>query len=137
MRAGRRGGARRRCAPAESADRAATSGVAAQWDAALATLPPDWSDLLCGLELQSSDLLPRAALLCAPVNPTRDHDMIGFVFRCARRAGYGVSPSMARRCFEHLDEEQIPARVTIRRMLADARNVDTQGVVWPVGGRVL
>ena len=34
--------------------------------------PADWSDLLCELELDSSDLLPRAALLCAPLNPTRD-----------------------------------------------------------------
>ena len=123
---------------AEDADGPATKpGVAAQWDAALATLPPDWSDLLCGLELESSDLLPRAALLCAPVNPTRDPNQIGFVFRCARRTGYGVSPNMARRCFEHLDDELIPARVEIRRVLADARNVDTQGVVWPVDGRVL
>jgi hypothetical protein len=112
-------------------------GVATQWDAALATLPPDWSDLLCGLELDSSDLLPRAALLCAPLNPTRDPETIGFVFRCARRAGYGVSPNMARRCFERLDEEEIPARVTIRRVLVDAHNVATQGVVWPVDGRVL
>ncbi len=111
--------------------------MAAQWDAALATLPPDWSDLLCGLELESSDLLPRAALLCAPLNPTRDTDAVGFVFRCAQRAGFGVSPSMARRCFERLDGELIPARVAIRRVLADARNVDTQGVVWPIDGRVL
>jgi hypothetical protein len=118
-------------------ERAVAESVAAQWDAALSTLPPDWSDLLCELRLESSDLLPRAALLGAPLNPTRDLDAIGFVFRCARRAGYGVSPSMARRCFERLDDEAIPAGVAIRRVISDARNVDTQGVVWLVDGRVL
>ena len=40
-----------------------SGGVAVQWDAALATLPADWSDLLCELEIASSDFLPRAALL--------------------------------------------------------------------------
>ena len=115
----------------------AVPGVAARWDALLALLPSDWSDLLCGLEIESSDLLPRAALLCAPLNPTRDSDTIGFVFRCARQAGYGAAPAMARRCFERLDEEGIPARVTIRRMLADTRPVATQGPVWLVDGRVL
>ena len=44
--------------------------VVASWDAALAQLPDDWSDLLCRLELGSSALLARAALLCAPLNPT-------------------------------------------------------------------
>ena len=122
--------------PAEGPPAVATS-VAAQWDAALAALPPDWSDLLCELELASSDLLPRAALLCAPINPTRARDHVGFVFRCARRAGYGVSPEMARRCFERLDAETIVSRVTISRVLADTHNVATQGAVWLVDGRVL
>lgn len=116
---------------------AATGSVATQWDAALAALPPDWSDLLCELEIGSSELLPRAALLCAPINPTRSRDRVGFVFRCARRAGYGVSPEMARRCFERLDDEAIVARVTISRVLADTHNVATQGAVWLVDGRVL
>ena len=30
------------------------------WDAALAPLPPDWTDLLCELEVDSSDYLDRA-----------------------------------------------------------------------------
>jgi hypothetical protein len=107
------------------------------WDAALAELPSGWSDLLCRIELESSALLPRAALLCAPVNPTRDADRSGFTFRCASRTGYGVAPAMARRCFERLDEEGIPAAVTVLRVLSDTDNVATQGAVWPVGGRVL
>src|SRR5206468_1089146 len=79
-------------APVEETPRAA---VARSWDLALATLPDDWSELLCRLEVEGSDLLPRAALLCAPINPTRDRDSIGFLFR-ASRVGYGVSTGMAR-----------------------------------------
>lgn len=106
-----------------------TMDAAAQWSAALDTLPVDWSDLLGEIEVASSDLLPRVALLCAPVNPTRDHDGVCFTFRCARRAGYGVSPAMAHRCFERLDAEGITVRVLIRGVLADTRNADTQGAV--------
>jgi hypothetical protein len=111
--------------------------LAVAWDKTLAELPADWSDLLCALELDSSALLPRAALLCAPVNPTRDRDRIGFTFRCARRAGYGVSPAMARRSLERLDEEGILGNVTVLRILSDADNVATQGAVWLVGGKAL
>ena len=111
--------------------------VAEAWDQALAELPDDWSDLLCALDLESSALLPRAALLTAPINPTRDHDRTGFTFRCARRAGYGVSPSMARRCFERLDGESILGRVEVLRLISDTDNVGTQGAVWYVGGKVL
>jgi hypothetical protein len=113
------------------------SSVADGWDAALAELPSGWSDLLCRLDLESSAMLPRAALLCAPINPTRDPARSGFTFRCASRTGYGVAPAMARRCFERLDGEGIPATVTVLRLLSDTDNVATQGVVWPVGGRVL
>jgi hypothetical protein len=113
------------------------SPVAEAWDAALAELPSGWSDLLCSLELASSDLLPRAALLCAPVNPTRDRDSVAFTFRCASTAGYGVSPVMARRCFERLDAEGIEAEVAVLRVVSDTDNVATQGPVWYVGGKVL
>jgi hypothetical protein len=112
-------------------------GLAARWDACLSELPHDWSDLLCELEIESSDLLPRAALLCAPINPTRDRSRVGFTFRCARLAGYGVSPAMARRCFERLDDEPIAGRVAVLRVLADTHNVATQGAVWLVDGRML
>ncbi len=62
---------------------------------------------------------------------------MGFTFRCARRAGYGVSPEMARRCFERLDEEGIPGTVSVLRLVSDVDNVATQGAVWYVGGKAL
>ena len=115
----------------------ASSSVAAAWDAALAALPDGWSDLLCLLELDSSALIDRAALLCAPINPSRDHSRAGFTFRCASTTGYGVSPGMARRCFEELDEEYIGGTVSVLRSLSNTDNVATQGAVWYVGGKVL
>jgi hypothetical protein len=124
-------------APETSATTRQTTPVAEAWDAALAELPSGWSDLLCSLELASSDLLPRAALLCAPVNPTRDRDSVAFTFRCASSAGYGVSPVMARRCFERLDAEGIEAEIAVLRVVSDTDNVATQGPVWYVGGKVL
>jgi hypothetical protein len=111
--------------------------VAEGWDAVLDELPAGWSDLLCRLEVASSALLPRAALLCAPLNPTRDPEQVGFLFRCARTTGYGVSPGMARRCFEQLDAEEIRGAVSVLRSLAGTDNVATQGAVWYVGGKVL
>jgi hypothetical protein len=111
--------------------------VVESWDAALAQLPSGWSDLLCSLELASSDLLPRAALHCAPINPTRDLDAVAFTFRCASREGYGVSPVMARRCFERLDAEGIEGDVSVLRVVSDTDNVATQGPVWYVGGKAL
>jgi len=122
-------------APVETTD--SDVPVAVTWDEALADLPPDWSDLLCALELDSTALLPRTALLCAPLNPTRDRDAARFTFRCARRKGYGVAPAMARRCFERLDDEEIRGRVSVLRLLAETENVATQGAVWYVGGKVL
>jgi hypothetical protein len=110
--------------------------LAAGWDAVVADLPPDWSELLCRLEISGSDLLPRAALLCAPINPTRDRDSIGFLFR-AGRVGYGVSPGMARRCLERLDAEGIEGSVSALRVLSDTEPVASQGSSWIVAGRVL
>ena len=120
-------------APVEETPR---GSVAQSWDDAVATLPQDWSELLCRLEIEGSDLLPRAALLCAPINPTRDRESIGFLFR-ASRVGYGVSTVMARRCFERLDEESIAGSVTVLRALSDTRPVASQGSSWIVAGRVL
>jgi hypothetical protein len=116
---------------------AAPPRIAPQWDDALHALPAGWSDLLCLLELSSSALLPRAALLCAAINPTRDRDRVGFTFRCARTTGYGVSAPMARRCFEELDSEGITGNVSVLRSLSGTDNVATQGPVWYVGGKVL
>jgi hypothetical protein len=115
----------------------APASIAGAWEAELDALPPGWSDLLCLLELDSSALLARAALICAPVNPTRDHAHVGFTFRSARTAGYGVSPAMARRCFAQLDEEGIGGTVSVLRSLSGTDNVATQGAVWYVGGKVL
>src|SRR3954470_23294500 len=42
------------------------------WAAELATLPPDWSDLLAEVELVSSDWIDRAAVNMVPMNPRRD-----------------------------------------------------------------
>ena len=124
-------------APLDAPARVSTMPVAEAWDQALAELPADWSDLLCALELDSSALLPRAALLTAPINPARDKDRVGFTFRCARMTGYGVSPTMARRCFERLDAEGIMGRVAVLRAISDADNAATQGAVWYVGGKAL
>jgi hypothetical protein len=115
---------------------APAASLATGWDAALADLPPDWSELLCRLEITGSVLLPRAALLCAPLNPTRDRDSLGFVFR-AGRVGYGVSEGMARRCLERLDAEAIEGSVTVLRVLSDTEPVASQGSSWIVAGRVL
>lgn len=113
--------------------------LAASWDAALAVLPGDWSDLLGELELASSDYLDRAALLTAPVNPARFGDRPGFRFRCARRFGYGASPAMVRRCLERLDGEPRPILGSVRvvRVLSDSEPVATQGPVWYVGGKAV
>jgi len=107
------------------------------WDAAMATLPADWSDLYAELELRSTDHLERAALLLAPVNPARYGGPAGFRFRVARRFGYGASAEMARRCLERCDAEAIPGRLTILRALSDTRPVATQGPVWYVGGKAV
>ena len=110
-------------------------GLADSWDEAISSLPPDWSDLLCELELDSSDHVPRAALLGAPMNPTRVPDANALRFRASGKQGYGVSPQMARRCFERMDAEGITGRIAILNALSDTENADTQGPVWRVAGR--
>jgi hypothetical protein len=107
-----------------------------EWDRLLGELPEDWSDLLCRVELASSDDLPQAALLAAPLNPSRPRGELGFDFRVARRFGYGASPEMTRRCFERLDEAGIPGRLELLRALSDTQPVATQGPVWYVAGKV-
>jgi hypothetical protein len=105
------------------------------WEDALSTLPSDWSDLLCELALDSSDHLPRAALLGAPLNPARVPGVLALRFRASGKQGYGVSPLMARRCFERMDAEGIVGRITILNGLSDTENAVTQGPVWRVAGR--
>jgi len=112
--------------------RATLSG---SWDAAIAALPPDWSDLYAEVELVSTDWLERGALLLAPVNPARYGGKPAFRFRVARQFGYGASPGMTRRCLERLDEEGIRGELLILRVLSSTDPVDTQGPVWYVEGR--
>ncbi len=111
--------------------------LVAQWDEALAELPPDWSDLLAEVEIDSSDLLDRTALLLAPVNPARDGERHAFRFRSARTRGYGASAGMARQCLARVDGEGIPARFTLVRALSDTEPVYTQGPVWYVDGKTV
>ena len=109
--------------------------LAPQWDEALHQLPPDWSDSLCRLELDSSDHLARAALLGAPLNPSRVVGEIALQFRASGKQGYGVSPQMARRCFERMDAERITGTVAVLYDLSDTENAVTQGPVWRFAGK--
>jgi hypothetical protein len=109
--------------------------LAASWDAALAALPPDWSDVYAEIELVSTDWLERTALLMAPANPARYGGKPAFRFRVARRSGYGASPEMVRRCFERIDDAGIRGELRILRALSDTEHVVTQGPVWYVEGR--
>jgi hypothetical protein len=111
--------------------------LAAEWDAALVVIPSDWSDLLCEIELTSSDHFERAALLLAPLNPLHGEGVPGFRFRVAHSFGYGGSPGMVRRCLERLDEAGILGEVRILRVMSDTYPVGTQGPVWYVGGKAV
>ena len=113
----------------------AASSLVDAWDALLAALPPDWSDVLGELELDSSDHLPRAALLGAPMNPTRGPGDVALRFRASGKQGYGVSAQMARRCFERMDAEGITGRLRVIYELSDSENAVTQGPVWRLAGR--
>jgi hypothetical protein len=110
--------------------------LAGAWDAVLDVLPADWSDLLCELELTSSDHIEQAALLTAPLNPFQSGvGKPGFQFRAARTFGYGASSGMVRRCLTRLDHAGIPGEVRVLRALSDTHPVGTQGPVWYVGGK--
>jgi hypothetical protein len=109
--------------------------LADAWDDAFTRLNPGWSDLLCELELDSSDHVPRAALLGAPMNPTRNPEAIALRFRVSGKQGYGVSSGMARRCFERMDADGITGRISVLYGLSDTENAVTQGPVWRVSGR--
>jgi hypothetical protein len=111
--------------------------LAAEWDAALAVLPGDWSDLLCELELTSTDHLAQAALLISPLNPLAGEGKPAFRFRVASSFGYGASAGMVRRCLARLDEAGIPGKVAVLRTLSDTHPVGTQGPVWYVGGKAV
>ena len=111
--------------------------MTASWDAAIAGLPADWSDLYLELELLSTDYIEQASVLCIQCNPRRDGKRAALRFRCARVRGYGVSPEMARRCFERCDAAGIRGSITVLRAISGSRPVATQGPVWLAGGRTL
>lgn len=115
--------------------RAERGRLAEAWDAELVRQPPGWRDLLCELELDSSDYVARAALLGAPLNPTRRLDAIAIRFRVSTNGGYGASPGMARRCLERMDAEGITGDVRVLHGLSDTDYESTQGPVWRIGGR--
>lgn len=108
--------------------------LADDWDALVAGLPEDWSDVYGQVSLDSSDYLEPGALALSPVNPAREPGTNAFRFRSARRFGYGASPEMVRRCLERLDERGITGSVEILRALSDTKPVGTQGPVWYVDG---
>ena len=122
-------------APAR-AERELTSLVES-WDAAVAALPADWSDLYCEFELLSTDYIERAAVLCIQMNPRRDGDRAAMRFRSARIAGYGAAPGMVRRCFERCDSESIRGSVHVLRALSDSHLAATQGPVWLLDGKTV
>jgi hypothetical protein len=108
--------------------------LADAWEAALASLPEDWSDLYVQVTLDSSDFLQPGALAIAPLNPARAGGT-AFRFRCARRFGYGASQQMVGRCLKRLDERGLTGSLEILRALSDTKPVGTQGPVWYVGGK--
>jgi hypothetical protein len=120
-------------APAEPAAR--PRGLVDAWDAEVATLAPGWRDLLCELALDSSDDVPRAALLGAPLNPTRVPGELALRFRVTDGGGYGTSPEMTRRCLERMDAEGIRGSVAVLHGISDTDRAVTQGPVWRIGGR--
>ena len=111
------------------------ASLAAEWQAALEALPSDWSDLLAELELDSSNDLDRAAVLCGPLNPIQSTGRPGFRFRSAASRGFGASSGMVGRCLERLDGEEIGGEVRIARVLCDVHPVGTQGAVFSIGSR--
>jgi hypothetical protein len=111
--------------------------LAAAWDELAAGLPGDWSDLLCLVELRSTDELAPAALALAPVNPSRHGSDVAFRFRVAREFGYGAAPGMARRCLARLDESGIPGRLRLLEAFSDTRPVFTQGPTFVVSDRAV
>jgi hypothetical protein len=100
-------------------------------------LPEDWSDLLCLIELRSSDELAPAALALAPVNPSRHAGSLAFRFRVARTFGYGAAPGMARRCLERLDETGLPGHLRLLEVFSDTQPVLTQGPTFVVSDRAV
>jgi hypothetical protein len=120
-----------------AAERRRRGSLLAMWETELEQLPPDWTDVYAELELDSTDYLDKAALLSAPLNPSRIDERAAFRFRMARSFGYGASPQMVRRCLERLDEAGITGKVRVLNVFSDTKPVATQGPVLYVAGKVL
>ncbi len=123
--------------PSAAAEEAPTASLAAAWDDLVAGLPDEWTDLLCLVELRSSDDLAPAALALAPLNPSRHDKSLAFRFRVASQFGYGAAPAMARRCFERLDEQDIHGSLMLLEVLSDTQPVLTQGPTFVVADRAV
>jgi hypothetical protein len=108
-----------------------------QWSRQIEAAPPDWSDAYAEIHLDSTDYLERAALLLAPVNPSRTCGISTLRFRSAHTFGYGVSAEMAGRCLERCDDEGITGAVDVIHVLSDTQPVGTQGPVWLFGGKTV
>jgi hypothetical protein len=115
----------------------ATPPLTVAWDAALAELPADWSDAFLELQLGSSDFVEKASVLCIQANPRRDGMRAALRFRAARKAGYGIAPSMARRCLERCDDAGITGTIEVLRVLSDTDHVGTQGPSWILDGQTI
>lgn len=124
-------------AGAAASPHGAAPSLAEAWDELAVSLSDDWTDLLCLVELGSSDDLAPAALALAPVNPSRHDEGIGFRFRVARRYGYGAAPGMARRCLARLDEQEIPGTLALLEALSDTNPVLTQGPTFVASGKAV
>jgi hypothetical protein len=108
-----------------------------QWDDEIAKLPPGWRDLLVELELDSTDFIAQAALVGAPLNPSKVRGETAIRFRVARGGlvGYGAAEGMARRCLERMDARGITGRLHVVDALSETDNVATLGPVWRIAGR--
>ena len=112
--------------------------LAESWDALIAELPADWSDLFAEVRL-TLDRLRRAR--GGHVHP----DEPAPCRRHARRSGSArrttrataSSPQMARRCLERCDAADIRGSIAILHALSDTHLVATQGPVWIHDGQTI
>jgi hypothetical protein len=125
--------------PPAAAGPARGKTLAAQWDEALAALPPGWRDLEVVLEVDSTDFLAQGALAGAPLNPNRVPGETALRFRVTRLGlgGYGAPPGMAHRCLERMDAVGVTGELRFLDPLSDVDYVYTQGTVSPVVMRSL
>ncbi len=121
--------------PARQVERA--ESLRSQWYGLIAALPADWSDVYAEVRLESTDYVERAALLLAPLNPSRAGGAADLRFRCAHHFGYGASSEMTARCLERCDDDGITGAAEVLYVLSDTHPVATQGPVWRLDGRAV